>query len=111
MSDIISSVQSMTPDPTRVEYLLIFSRAREGRLQEFRQWYDDTHIPEILEKFPGLFVSANRADLSGGDFDSLAEYAVEGSAREAWATVRGAGILSRGEDLDYESARVLFASA
>ena len=44
---------------------LVFSNPAEGREDDFNQWYDEVHIPEVLG-LPG-FVSAQRiAQQSGG---------------------------------------------
>ncbi len=41
--------------------LLVFTNAVEGREEEFNDWYDNTHLPDVL-KIPGI-VSAIRFKL------------------------------------------------
>ncbi len=38
--------------------LIVFTNAAEGRDEEFNDWYDNVHVPEILALGP--FVSAQR---------------------------------------------------
>lgn len=46
-------------DQTKLQ--LVFSNPVEGRDDEFNEWYDNVHVPEILA-IPGI-VSAQRFDL------------------------------------------------
>ena len=38
---------------------LMFTNAVEGRDEDFNQWYDERHVPEVLDQVPG-FLAATR---------------------------------------------------
>jgi hypothetical protein len=48
----------MAGEERREGLLLVFTNAAAGREDEFHQWYDETHIPDVLA-VPGV-VSAQR---------------------------------------------------
>jgi hypothetical protein len=48
----------MAVDEGHENLLLVFTNAAAGREDEFHQWYDETHIPDVLA-VPGV-VSAQR---------------------------------------------------
>ena len=68
---------------------LAFSNAVEGREGEFRAWYDDVHIPDLL-RVPGI-VSAQRFELddaavnAGAQHRHLVVYELEGDVDEIMA--------------------------
>ncbi|WP_394554823.1 hypothetical protein ACDF64_08475 [Agromyces sp. MMS24-JH15] len=77
------------------EALLALVNPVEGRDDEFREWYWETHVPEVLE-LPG-FVAAHRLRLAeepGGaaPFRYATVYEIEGSAVEARNRMFGAGL-------------------
>lgn len=67
--------------------LVVLSRPTAGHEREYHRWYDETHIPEVLQ-VPG-FVSAERftpapvAGARGLDDRFLAIYDIEGDVRTA----------------------------
>jgi hypothetical protein len=48
----------MAEDDRREDLLLVFTNAAEGREDEYHDWYEQTHIPDVLA-VPGV-VSAQR---------------------------------------------------
>lgn len=74
------------------EILLALVSPVPGREEEFRSWYWDTHLPEVVA-LPG-FVSAQRFE-AGSDQAShryATIYAVEGSAAAALGSLFSAGV-------------------
>jgi hypothetical protein len=75
--------------------LVVQTAALDGREDDFHDWYDNVHIPEIL-KVPG-FISARRYARVGGEdgLPYLAIYEVEADDLQdvlaATATAREAG--------------------
>jgi hypothetical protein len=70
--------------------LVVLTNATEGNDQEFDDWYDNVHIPEVLDT-PG-FVGAERFKFRAGDarWKYLAIYEIEAeSADEALETLNG----------------------
>src|SRR5579875_2478485 len=64
--------------------LLAFSNPVEGREDEFNAWYDEVHLPQVVQ-VPGI-VSGRRFELAPGgrnDTRFLAVYDIEGDPREA----------------------------
>ena len=62
------------------------SNAAEGREDEFRAWYDDVHIPDLL-RIPGI-VSARRFELddaAGAPHRDLVVYQLDGDVDEIMA--------------------------
>jgi hypothetical protein len=86
----------MTEDsPRRREVVLALTNPAEGRDEEFRTWYWETHIPEILA-LPG-FVAARRcraatAAPGGAAYKYATIYEVDGSAEAALGTLFTAGL-------------------
>jgi hypothetical protein len=93
---------------------LVLSDATEGREAAFNQWYNEKHLPELLEmpeitaarryrlaqeQMPGMSESANRY---------LAVYEVEAESPEAFleAVVARQSGLSPGPDLDRSAMKV-----
>lgn len=115
MSDNASDVQNSSA----TERFYVTASSTPGRQSEFRSWYDDEHVPEILSKHPAI-VGVERFDLgassvhgavdgAGDDVArSLAIYHVAGSAREAWAGVRSGPPLGRSTACDYTTLGVAF---
>jgi hypothetical protein len=65
--------------------MLVFSNAAEGRDDEYNEWYDTVHIPDVLT-VPGV-VSATRYDAVGLEPSQpahryLTVYEIEGSGVE-----------------------------
>jgi hypothetical protein len=54
------------------DLMVVFSNPAEGRDDEFNLWYDDTHIPEVLE-IDGV-VTARRYELGVEDPDAPHRY-------------------------------------
>jgi hypothetical protein len=52
----------MATEDTREDLLLVFTNAVDGREDEFHQWYDATHIPDVLA-VPGV-ASAQRYEIA-----------------------------------------------
>lgn len=77
----------------RVFYLVFSNPVSEDRLEEFHQWYDEVHIPEVLAT-PG-FVSAQRIALRPTEFTKATEpaqrfgviYEIEGDPEEVMGKV------------------------
>ena len=95
----------MTDEAQPRELLLALVNAVEGRDEEFRTWYWDTHIPEVVA-LPG-FVSAQRytsalPQEAGATHAYATLYEVEGSAAEALGVLFGGG-LSSSDSLDSSS--------
>lgn len=80
----------------RREVLLALINPVEGRDEEFRAWYWETHIPEILQ-LPG-FVAARRyraaATAVGVPYRYATIYEVEGSAEAARDRLHAGGLSS-----------------
>ena len=77
------------------EMLITLVNSAPGRDDEFREWYWDTHVVEVLA-LPG-FVAAHRLRLAeepGGaaPFRYATIYEVEGSATDARDRMFGAGL-------------------
>jgi hypothetical protein len=90
----------MTDVQPKREVLLALTNPVEGKDEEFRTWYWETHIPEILE-LPG-FVAARRyrtAESAGAPYRYATIYEVEGSAEAARDRLFTAG-LSSSDTLD-----------
>jgi hypothetical protein len=84
--------------------------ASEEATDEFNQWYDEVHIPQILERVPG-FVGASRylvheASPSQPHQRHVAIYEIEaddvGAAHSALVEAIGAGRLDLTETLERE---------
>lgn len=92
----------MTAEQHPRQVLLALVNPVEGRDEDFREWYWNTHIPEVL-KLPG-FVAAQRyrfgSETAGRASHRYATiYEIEGSASEAKDRLFGAGI-AMSPDLD-----------
>lgn len=77
---------------TNTEILLALVSPVAGREEEFRTWYWNTHLPEVVA-LPG-FLSAQRYE-AGSDQTShryATIYAVEGSAAAALGSLFTAGV-------------------
>ena len=87
------------------QLLLALVNPIAGRDQEFRAWYWETHIPEVLA-LPG-FISAERFSVPPEATETASHryttiYEVEGSAAAAMAVLFNAG-LGMSPDLDLET--------
>jgi hypothetical protein len=56
---------------TRKALLYVTTNAAEGREDDFNTWYDEVHVPEILEHVDGIHAATRykRADASPGAAD------------------------------------------
>lgn len=95
----------MTNQNVPREMLLALVNPVPGKDESFRQWYWETHIPEVLA-LPG-FVSAQRyrsslPDEAPAPHRYATAYLVDGSAAAALAAVFGGG-LGMSEDLDLDT--------
>jgi len=99
---------------------LVYSRPFPGRDDEYNEWYDNTHIPDIL-KVPGV-VSAQRYDLrplareqgTEPEYRYLTIYEIEGDADEVMAAVSQAatsGQAVMSDSFDRSSAKLSFWTA
>lgn len=110
MSDNTNVVHQM---PDR---FAVLARSAPGGSGQLGNWYDEVHIPEVLEAFPGI-VAARRYDLVerlvvGGDlldsYHSLAVYRTDGPAQDLWDVIRRSRDLGTSPLLDYRSVTALF---
>jgi hypothetical protein len=97
---------------------LAFSRAREGREDDYTSWYDQQHLPDVLS-VPG-FISGQRFDIvqpkpgdAAGAYSCLVVYEIESDDLEATvAALRsriGAGVIDTGTLFD-PAALAFFAA-
>lgn len=102
--------------------LAVLARAVPGRLEEFRRWYDEVHIPELRSRYPEI-VEVERHDVAKPTVDgvpeadgappgpdSVAIYLVEGSASDLWSRMSTDRTLSTSKAFDYRSVRVICGS-
>ncbi|MDY6945508.1 MAG: DUF4286 family protein [Pseudomonadota bacterium] len=83
--------------------LLVLSDAVAGRDDEFNQWYDDVHLPDVF-KVPGV-VGASRFRLrSGGKWRYLAIYELDcddpASVEQELARRAGSGQMTMSDSFD-----------
>lgn len=101
--------------------LVVFAAAVPGHVVEFRKWYDEVHIPEVLEKFPEV-LSFERHDVDstsvGGDPagtrrapDSVAVYVIQGDAKAVWRRMAAPGALGTSKFFDYSSIRAVYGNS
>ncbi|MFV9428990.1 hypothetical protein ACNJ7K_10645 [Rhodococcus aetherivorans] len=83
---------------------------------EFERWYDEVHIPEILERYPEV-ASVVRYRLSPSLtrdvehlHDSAAVYEVRGSAAELWDRLAADRSLTVGQGFDYKRTVATFSA-
>ncbi|WP_099021544.1 DUF4286 family protein [Mycolicibacterium palauense] len=100
-----------------------FSNPVEGREDEFNEWYDNVHIPELLA-IPGM-VSATRYDLHDSDtyrmegglapeHRYLTIYEMEGDVNTIMAKIVegvASGNIVMSDSLDLQASRMSFWSA
>lgn len=97
------------------EHMTVLAKARPGMLDEFERWYDEVHIPEILDRYAEvvsvvryrLHPAVNHGD--AGVHDSVAVYEVRGSAAELWRRLLADTSMTVGTAFDYKRARALFS--
>lgn len=84
--------------------LVVTTTPRPGVSDEhFNKWYDEVHIPEILERVPGVgSVERFRNPADDPQVRFLAIYRTTRPAAEVLASLRGAGLSSTSEMLDME---------
>jgi hypothetical protein len=58
-----------------VAQLLVFSNAVDGKEEEFERWYDEQHIPDVLQ-VPGI-IAAQRFETRGGDWKFCTVYELD----------------------------------
>ena len=99
---------------------VVFANPVAGKEDEFNDWYDNVHIPELLT-VPGM-LSATRYTLhdaaiyqaDGGvapEHRYMCVYELEGDVDEIMGTIRksvASGAVHMGDSLDLSSARVSF---
>lgn len=96
---------------------LVFSNPYPGRDDEYNQWYDNTHVPEVLA-IPGI-VSAQRYDLrplarergEEPEYRYLAIYEIEGDPDEVMAKLGAAvrsGAVVMNDSFDRSAAKLSF---
>lgn len=85
--------------------LMVTTTPRPGISDEhFNKWYDEVHIPEILERVPGVgSVERFRCPTDEPQVRFLAIYRTTRPAAEVLAALRGAGLSSSSEMLDMET--------
>lgn len=99
---------------------LVYSRPFPGKDDEYNEWYDNTHIPDVLS-IPGI-VSAQRYDLrqlareqgTEPEYRYLTIYEIEGDPDEAMAKLSAAATSGRmfmSESFDRTSAKLSFWTA
>lgn len=108
--------ESSTPRDQRGLYF-VFGNAREGQDEVYNEWYDNTHLPEVLA-VPGV-LSAQRYTLATPQFTKrspithryLAAYEFEGSADAIMTVMReksASGEMNMHESLELETVRMSF---
>lgn len=96
---------------------LVFSNPYEGKDDEFNEWYDNTHLPQILA-IPGV-ISCERFDLrllareagTTPEFRYLAIYEMEGDPDVIMAKISEgvhAGVIEMSETFDRMGSRLSF---
>ena len=99
---------------------LVYSKPLPGKDDEFNDWYDNTHIPDVLS-IPGI-VSAQRYDLrqlareqgTEPEYRYLTIYEVEGDPDEAMAKLGAAaasGQMMLSDAFDPATAKLSFWTA
>lgn len=93
--------------------MLVYTNARDGKDEEFNRWYDNTHIPEVLQLTKA--VAAQRFRLSeaqpGDDAPHryLAIYEFEVDSKTAYDSLLATtDKMDLGSSLDPASAKVVF---
>lgn len=100
--------------------LVVFTEPVLGREDEYNEWYDDVHLPEVLE-FEG-FVAAQRFKLADAQMQGmdagvparyLAIYEIEGGDIDAILSNLGSGAdkMNMSEALDVTGAKAFAFSA
>ena len=83
------------------DLMVVFSNPAEGRDDEFNRWYDETHLPEVLE-IEGV-VAARRYELGVEDPDAphryLAVYELDQPCAEVLERLVAAGQRRRADDV------------
>jgi hypothetical protein len=103
----------------RLFYLVFSNPVAEDREEEFHQWYDEVHLPEVLAT-PG-FISAQRIGLRRTEFARATEpaqrfgvlYEVEGDPEEVMGRVSAgvaAGTIHMSDVLDLSTFQMAFWS-
>ncbi|MDK1361116.1 hypothetical protein QNO00_12685 [Arthrobacter sp. zg-Y1219] len=85
--------------------LMVTTTPRPGISDErFNKWYDEVHIPEILERVPGVgSVERFRCPPGEPEVRFLAIYRTTRPAAEVLEALRGAALSSSAEMLDMET--------
>lgn len=102
---------------------LVFSNPAEGREQEFNEWYDNVHVPDVLS-MPGM-LSAQRFELFVAELNKveggmplpphryLTVYEMEGDVDATMAKIGEAvlsGAMSMSDSLDLASTAMSYWS-
>ena len=98
------------------EQMTVLAKARQGLGDDFHRWYDQVHIPEILERYPEISsvvryrlnptLNHRVQDLH----DSAAVYEVNGSAAALWQRLLSDTTMTAGTGFDYKRTLVMFSS-
>jgi len=92
--------------------LLVYSNAREGRDEEFNEWYDRVHLPDLLS-IPGV-KSASRYRVRSRDGEVpehryLTIYELERDAEEVLKEIRSraaSGQFKMSDSVDSSTAKI-----
>lgn len=92
--------------------MIVFANAAEGKDDEYNDWYDNTHIPEVLSSGP--FTAAQRfkmadAQRSPVNHGYVAIYEFDGSADDALAALGNAAPTFTPSDASAGNAVLYFA--
>lgn len=93
--------------------MLVYTNALEGKDEEFNRWYDNIHIPEVLQLSKSVAAQRFRlSDAQPGDPEPhryLAIYEFEVDSKEAYESITAnTDKMDLGSSLDPASAKVVF---
>lgn len=96
--------------------MTVLTKSRPGMAAEFEKWYDEVHIPEILERYPEVVAVVRYRLTTTLDHqveslhESAAVYEVDGSAADLWQRLATDRSLTVGTAFDYKHTEVTFSS-
>ncbi|MGW1029473.1 hypothetical protein ACWD4J_38315 [Streptomyces sp. NPDC002577] len=92
--------------------LLVYSNAREGRDEEFNEWYDKVHLPDLLS-IPGVTAATRyRVQTRDGEIPEhryLTIYELEGDPEAVLQELRSrsaSGEFRRSDSVDASTAKI-----
>ena len=93
--------------------MLVYTNSLEGKDEEFNRWYDEIHIPEVLQFTKSVAAQRFRlSDAQPGDREPhryLAIYEFEIDSKEAYDSLMASTEkMDLGSSLDQASAKVVF---